>query len=258
MRVKHLFILLCAGAIAACTDWKITGDEQSEPEWGTASLSIEEPIAEGEDLCYQIKLSIDTLSGESELAKGLAAVLRDSVLCMQGFATIQETMNAHADSTRNEWKAEMAEIYEPELEWKESLQYYYNLEGKPVENGREDILSYQANIECYLGGAHGSYVVQYFNIDKETGKLLTIGDIVPAEKETEVLVAMAEQLCKDWEADDLEDLQEKTGITMLGDLYLTNNFLIKGDSIEFLFNQYEIAPYAAGLIGITIPSPANQ
>ena len=69
---------------------------------------------------------------------------------------------------------------------------------------------------------------------------------------------MAEQLCKDWEADDLEDLQEKTGITMLGDLYLTNNFLMKGDSLEFLFNQYEIAPYSAGLIGITIPLPANQ
>ena len=66
---------------------------------------------------------------------------------------------------------------------------------------------------------------------------------------------MEEQLCKDWEAKDLADLQEKTGITMLGDLYLTNNFLLKGDSILFLFNQYEIAPYAAGLISVTLPRP---
>lgn len=255
---RYLFLLLCAGVVTACTDWKITGTEEAEPEWGTASLCLEEPIAEGETLCYQIKIDLDTLSGESELAKSLAATLRDSVLCMQGFATIQETMKALADSMQNEWKAEMAEVYEPDLEWKESLQFYYTITGKPVENGREDVMSYQTSIDCYLGGAHGSYVVGYYNFDKETGKLLKIEDVVPAEKETEVLVAMAEQLCKDWEADDLEDLQEKTGITMLGDLYLTNNFLMKGDSLEFLFNQYEIAPYSAGLIGITIPLPANQ
>ena len=66
---------------------------------------------------------------------------------------------------------------------------------------------------------------------------------------------MAEQLCEDWEAKDLADLQEKTGITMLGDLYLTDNFLFKGDSILFLFNQYEIAPYAAGLISVTVEKP---
>ena len=66
---------------------------------------------------------------------------------------------------------------------------------------------------------------------------------------------MAEQLCEDWKAEDLADLQEKTGITMLGDLYLTNNFLLKKDSIEFLFNQYEIAPYSAGLIDVTVKRP---
>ena len=82
-----------------------------------------------------------------------------------------------------------------------------------------------------------------------------IGDVVPADKEGLVLKQMEEQLCKDWKAKDLADLQEKTGITMLGDLYLTNNFLIKGDSIIFLFNQYEIAPYAAGLISVTVPKP---
>ena len=73
-----------------------------------------------------------------------------------------------------------------------------------------------------------------------------------------MLKAMEKQLCDDWEAEDMEELREQTGITMLGDLYLTNNFLLKNDSIEFLFNQYEIAPYAAGLISVTIPSPTSR
>ena len=116
-------------------------------------------------------------------------------------------------------------------------------------------MSYEVLTTCYLGGAHGSHVVQYFNFERTSGKLLTIQDIVPAEKEMLVLMAMQDQLCKDYEVKDITELQEQTGITMLGDLYLTNNFLLKGDSILFLFNQYDIAPYSAGLISITLARP---
>ena len=164
-------------------------------------------------------------------------------------------MTAYADSLEAEWKAEIAEWLADEPEYKDMLQYYYNIDGSLVETDNDSILSYQATTDCYLGGAHGSYVVEYYNFDKKTGKLLNIRDIVPAEKEKEVLKAMEEQLCKDWEAEDLDDLKEQTGITVLGDLYLTNNFLLKNDSIEFLFNQYEIAPYAAGLIDVTVKKP---
>ena len=191
----------------------------------------------------------------SALATQLAAILRDSVLYLHGYATIEETMAALADSLETEWKAEIAEQLAYDPEYRDMFQYNYNIEGSPVENGNDSILSYQTSLDCYLGGAHGSYVVGYYNFDKNTGKLLNIKDIVPADKEMLVMRAMEEQLCKDWEAKDLADLQEKTGITMLGDLYLTNNFLLKNDSILFLFNQYEIAPYAAGLISVTVARP---
>lgn len=252
---KLLFPLSLAVFFCACEDWKTTETTQAEPSWGKASLCIEKPVAEGAEECYHIEFNLDTLDGESELAKNLSQVLRDSVIYTGDFATIQEAMQAYADSTEAEWKVELAERYADEPEYRDILQYYYNVEGTPVENGNDSILSYQTNISCYLGGAHGSYVVSYFNFDKKTGKLLNIRDFVPAEKEKPVLEAMEQQLCKDWEAKDLADLQEKTGITMLGDLYLTNNFLIKDDSLLFLFNQYEIAPYAAGLISVTVEKP---
>ena len=251
MRVRHLFLSALAVLACACTD-----NEQAGSKWDTASVQIEEPITSDDTLCYKIELKLDTLVGESELAKSLAAVLRDSVLCKSGFATVQAAMASYADSLQTEWKEELAEIYDPESDIREMFQYYYNVEGSPVETDNDNVLSYQVTTDCYLGGAHGSYVVEYYNFDKNTGKLISIRDIVPAEKEAEALKAMEAQLCEDWDAEDLAELQEMTGITMLGDLYLTNNFLLKKDSIEFLFNQYEIAPYAAGLISVTIPSPA--
>ncbi|MBO4551364.1 MAG: DUF3298 domain-containing protein [Bacteroidaceae bacterium] len=246
-----------AAFICACMGWKSSDGERIELSWRTASLCIEEPIAEGESRCYQIELKLDTLVGESDLAKNLAAVLRDSVIYVSGFSTVQEAMAAFADSTKAEWLAELAERYEPDSEYNEMLQYYYNVAGSAVETGRDDVLSYMATTDCYLGGAHGSHVVMYYNFDIKSGKLLSIKDVVPADREQEMLKQMEEQLCKDWDAKDIVDLQENTGITMLGELYLTNNFLLKNDSIEFLFNQYEIAPYAAGLISVTIPFVPN-
>ncbi|MCR5849752.1 MAG: RsiV family protein [Bacteroidaceae bacterium] len=253
--MKHLYLLPLAALICACTGQQADNDEQVELNWGTAKLSIENPIAPGEKVCYQIKIELDTLAGENALTRQLASVLRDSVLNASGRETIQAAMVAFADSMEAEWKAELAETYDVESEYKDMFQYYYSINGSPVEEEQDSIVSYQTTTDCYLGGAHGSYVVQYYNFDKASGKLLSINDIVPADKEKAVLKAMAEQLCEDWEAKDLADLQEKTGITMLGDLYLTDNFLFKGDSILFLFNQYEIAPYAAGLISVTVEKP---
>ena len=253
---KYLFILPLLALLCACEEQQGSGNEaQPALPWGTDSLCIDNPIAPGESLCYQIELKLDTLADGSELAGQLAAVLRDSVLSTPGYATVKETMAAFADKTKTEWEAELAERYEPESEYKDMFQYYYIVKGNPVENGLDSIMSYEAQTSCYLGGAHGSHVVQYFNFNRTSGKLLSIQDIVPAAKEMLVLMAMQDQLCQDYEAKDLADLQEQTGITMLGDLYLTNNFLLKGDSILFLFNQYDIAPYSAGLISVTLPRP---
>lgn len=259
MRKRLILFLSLASALFAATgcvrDGRKGGPEQLT--WGQASLSVENPIAFGDTLCYQIGFRLDTLAGEGELARQLAAVLCDSVLGTPGRATVQEAMAACADSIEAEWKSELAELYDAGSEFNEILQYYYTVEGAAVANGREDVVSYQTDLDCYLGGAHGSYVVMFYNFDKASGKLLGIRDIVPPGREQEVLAAMERQLCEDWQARDLAELQEKTGITMLGDLYLTNNFLLKGDSIEFLFNQYEIAPYSSGLIDVTIPYQPN-
>jgi len=254
--MKHLYLLPLAALICACTGQGGSFGSGTETlDWDSTSLSIERPIAPDEDLCYQIKLRIDTLAGESELARQFASMLRDSVFCVRGPLSIQEAMTAYADSIEAAWKSDLAEYYEPESEYKDMYQYYYALDGSPVENDNDSVLSYQTTLDCYLGGAHGSYVVLYYNFDKASGKLLNVEDVVPAEKEMLVLMAMRDQLCEDYQAKDLAELQEKTGITMLGDLYLTNNFLLKKDSIAFLFNQYEIAPYASGLIEVTIPRP---
>ena len=257
-QMKKLLLFPLVALACACTGGGTAETEQTPLEWGTAKLCIERPIAPDAKECYHIEFNLDTLggrrpAGRRALHRGARQHTPEPVR-----ATACEAMAAFADSLETEWKKQLAELYDPEYEYKDLFQYYYKVDGHALEPSSDSILSYMSSTDCYLGGAHGSYVVAYYNFNKKSGKLLGIKDVIPVGTETLVLKAMEMKLCKDWGALDLTDLQEKTGITMLGDLYLTNNFLLKGDSIEFLFNQYEIAPYAAGLIGITIPLPANQ
>lgn len=255
MRTKSLLILSLAALFCACEERKGTVSEQEEPEWGKASVIVENPIAPGDTLCYHIEFNLDTLSGESDLAKGLSQVLRDSIIASEGQPTVMQAIAASIESLEAEWKEMLAEVYDEDDEYHGLLQYNYTLEGGPVETGNDDVLSYQTSFDMYLGGAHGMYAVGYYNFDKKTGKLINIRDIVPADKEKAVLKAMIDQLIKDFDAADEEDLKDNAGITMLGDVYLTSNFLLKKDSILFLFNPYEIAPFCCGAIDVTVPRP---
>ena len=259
MQTKHALLLLpIAAMLFACTGKESSTEagKKSGIAWGTAAMYIERPIAQGDTLCYQIDLKLDTISGDSMLAASLNDMLHDSVLYARR-PTVQATMAAYADSIEAEWKAEIAEMYEPEAEFKDMFQYYLTMKGTPMDNGRKDVLSYMVHTECYLGGAHGSHDTRFYNFDTESGKLISIDDIIPAGRRKEALEAMGEQLCADYGVATLADLQEQTGITMLGDLYLTNNFFLHDDSITFIFNIYEIAPYACGAIDVTIPSVPN-
>lgn len=256
LRKSSVLLPLLLLLLSSCTGGDGTSDTQPVLTWGKGELCIENPIAPADTLCYHIEFRLDTLAAGTPLAESLARTLSDSILTATAASSVMDAIRLTADSIEHEWKTELAEQYDPESEWRETLQYYYTVEGSPTDDAASDsILSYQVTTDCYLGGAHGSYVIFYYNFDKKTGKLIGLRDVVPQEKEAAVLQAMEKQLCEDWQAKDMDDLREQTGITMLADLYIPNNFLLRGDSIEFLFNQYEIAPYAAGLIGVTLPRP---
>lgn len=255
MKAKELILLALTPVVVCCTGRQGSAESETESSWATTSLNIKTPIAPDDTLCYQINIDLDTLSADNSLARNLSSAICENLFPERNETSVGSAMTALGDSLETEWKEIIADMYDPESDFNDMFQYYYAVSGKPLDNGRDDILSYKMTTDCYLGGAHGSYMVNYYNFDMNTGKLLDIKDIVPADKEQAVLKAMEEQLCKDFDATDLPDLQSKTGITALGDLYLTNNFRFKGDSIQFLFNQYEIAPYAAGLIKVTLPCP---
>lgn len=98
----------------------------------------------------------------------------------------------------------------------------------------------------YAGGAHGNGVTLYYNIDETTQKVLTVDDLlIPGGKDK--LNLIAEKIFRqDYQLGE-EELLHEAGYWFENEKFkLNENFLIDNDALQFTFNPYEIAPYAAG------------
>lgn len=104
----------------------------------------------------------------------------------------------------------------------------------------------------YQGGAHGGSFTGFINWDVKAGKNLRLDDVFAAGYH-EKLNAVAEKIFrKDEKLSDTASLRDN--YFFKDDKFALNeNFSITPIGIKFLYNQYEIKPYAAGITTLFIP-----
>ncbi len=98
----------------------------------------------------------------------------------------------------------------------------------------------------YMGGAHGMGVVLYQVLDAKTQKMLTLDDILlknKKEKLTKLVKAEFNKFLKERDTDPKADYVE---------FAMTDNFTFTKDGLKFLYQPYEITPYAMGMPELTI------
>lgn len=121
-------------------------------------------------------------------------------------------------------------------------------------NAPDSILVCEINESTYTGGAHGSYMESYLNVDKATGHVVSLSDICDPAHEKELTDAIVKQLMMDNNCTTLKQLQDEYSIFMLCDEpVVASQFYYDKEGITFVYNEYEIAPYAAGVIKATVP-----
>ena len=128
-----------------------------------------------------------------------------------------------------------------------------------VEEGRGGIINATANYYVDMGGAHPSQWGRWLNFDFMTGKLLGKEDVFHADTQKDIenlllqkLILQQAEVHPDEEVKTLEDLQ-KLGLLQMTNMYIPDNFLLSKSAMLFLYNRYDIAPYAAGEIVIEVP-----
>ena len=117
-------------------------------------------------------------------------------------------------------------------------------------------ISFFLTIYQYTGGAHGTTTLIPVTYSKQTKKLLSLEELVkPTRKDwlsalsTEARKQLSAQVKKgkltssdDWITQGTEPTQENFDL-----------FKLEKNSVRFVFEQYQVAPYASGMPEIVVP-----
>ena len=110
----------------------------------------------------------------------------------------------------------------------------------------------------YMGGAHGLETRNYFNFDLKTGNIITEKDLFNSNYQAELSEIIKKRIVE--ESKEMKETKETEPILSLEDtdfwadsIKPNGNFYITDESINFVFNPYEIAPYYMGQTEVSIP-----
>lgn len=106
----------------------------------------------------------------------------------------------------------------------------------------------------FTGGAHGLENVFCTVFDLKENKTLSPADVFKPGYEKPLQVVLEKKLREQYDIPEGTPLNAPpAGILFNKKLALTNNFYLTGNGMGFIYNPYEVAPYAVGQIELFVP-----
>lgn len=115
-----------------------------------------------------------------------------------------------------------------------------------------NVLSLAVETYEFTGGAHGMAWKDYYIIDTQNNRLLTLQDLFKENVEYKSIInqEINRQIQLSRQKGDNIYFEGDMGFKSISD---NQNFYIDGDNLVICFGEYEIAPYVAGMPEIKIP-----
>ncbi|MBL7128575.1 MAG: DUF3298 domain-containing protein [Ignavibacteria bacterium] len=152
-------------------------------------------------------------------------------------STEYKTLNDILDNFIDDYKMFNAEYPDYPQNW------FYEINAS-AKFYTQKILCLEFSQGGYTGGAHGHDYVQYIDVNLENANILKLDDLLVKDFETKLnkLIDMKFREVKGLlPTDDLEQ-----GGLFENKIAYNDNFAVLKDGLLFYYNNYEIAPYAAG------------
>ena len=115
-----------------------------------------------------------------------------------------------------------------------------------ARTGYNNCINYIVYSEEYSGGAHPNSYHTVLNFDPESGEEILLESIFKPDYEEELIQIIKNILETD--SNITEDFNEER----IGELYISNNYILEKEQITFIYNKYDISYYAAGDIFVKI------
>ena len=127
----------------------------------------------------------------------------------------------------------------------------YNISGE-AEIGYNDYINYIILWDEFTGGAHPNSYYTVLNFNPATGEEVVLQDILKENYEEPLIALLVSTLAADLNVDNYEDIKSNGYLYPNADMYISNNYILEKEQIVFIYNKYDIAPYAMGDIIINI------
>ena len=122
--------------------------------------------------------------------------------------------------------------------------YYDHLKGS-AEHGMKGVINYRLVEDTFMGGAHPCQLTTILRFNTQTGEFIPLDEVFSTIHQHALQDTLLHKLMADNGVRTLQGLQKK-GFLEMSDMFVSHNFALRDDSIEFYYNEYDIAPYAYG------------
>ncbi len=265
-----LAITICALPVLLMQGCGLVG-QNDKKAFQTIKVEEAAPLDAASPTSPVCQLTIDyqypAMQGETDSITPLINKAVQSRLLGETYALLPPP--AAVDSFKNDYisryRKDIIDFYREDLAKStkpEDLPQWYNYEmslATRFSDGREGILNFASETMEYTGGAHPDTWGIWLNFRKADGGIVTLNEAFTAEglKQlpsllTQKLIAEMAIRLEDENILTVDDLKEH-GILNITDIYVSENFLLEADGVAFLYNRYDIAPYAVGAIELRLP-----
>jgi hypothetical protein len=244
MKVRLLPTLIAVTFVYSCGS--IPQEQKVDVSYENASLKILSSLKCDNDIpCASYEVSYPKFSGlDSSVINKIDREIDASV----------SMGNPEAEGkTKKEIGEEFIKDYEEFSKTSgEKVEPWYYKSNVVVEVLTDTLISLAINEEYYTGGAHGGTGRYFTNINPLTGKKVSLSDVLKPGYEAALNMLGEKAFRKVKNLSDTSSLVANNFEFPDNTFKLNQNYGFTKEGIEFHFNSYEIAPYAAGPTGIII------
>ena len=230
-----------------------SNDESTKFEVATADKAVKLSSDANSPSCsVHVELSYAS-EANGHKAEIINNIIEDRLLNMQDL-TMQQAADSFANEYTSNYQTHLLPLYrqdhndEKKLEW---YNFHYIIKTS-VEQGYKNASVYHVFLDYYEGGAHSINQHLTLNFEQQTGRQLALSDIFVPGYEQRLSDQLQEALCENVGVNSVKELKDQ-GYLYSMDMFPSENYILGKETITFIYNPYEIAPYEKGAIELTLP-----
>ncbi len=197
----------------------------------------------------------DNSSLSQSLQRFLTSIPRQGTFAEESDGSVQGMVDSYLRTYLMQYLQEGKEAidsYGEDMQAAATWMSYEELAEGKVTYHDGQFLSYQFKVYSYMGGAHGNTSIVNRVFDMHEQQPLTLANIFTDENLLEVGNLLRMALAKQNQFETIDELVQSGIFFSASDIEPNDNFLLDDNGLTWIYDPYEIAPYAYGPVTVVL------